>query len=540
MWLAEPSSVLRVCDQLAAGGWVEAIERGPGRHGVSNAFFVYLRDPDGHRIELYTCDYYTGDPDHPPKRWSVTDPRAGRSGARARPTAGTRSPRSCSDLDGGSSRRAPRASTSARRSWPERAGAAARPGVGSRGCGAWSWCRRCSRRGCVRGRGRSEGRERLGPAGRGRAARRTPDRAERRLSVDRGARPPRRDTAPRRAHRRTADRRLPAPAGAGARRRAGRRAALPARTRRGAPADRRGRRHRLRHRARLRPGLQRPGAVALRAGRGECGGGAARPRHPRRGPALPRGPVPGRRQRPVLGAVGRHLRDAAHRLLHARRPAAAGRAVGDGARQPRDVRAGRAGVVPVLRPERHDVPGVPAAVRPAARPRSRARRAGQRGGRLRRGRSPAGPDLHDAAAAGHRARAQVPARVDDDPPAAVRHRRRARRPVLRRRQPDAPARRPGRGRPAGLRHDHLRPPAPAADPRLRRRAAQPADDRQRRDAARHGLRRERHRHQRRRRPGRERGRPAGVGLQRARARAPRRVAARPRTTSRAASSRAAS
>src|SRR3954447_7919873 len=75
MWLAEPSSVLRVCDQLAAAGFVDAIERGPGRHGVSNAFFVYLRDPDAHRIELYTCDYYTGDPDHPPKRWSVTDPR---------------------------------------------------------------------------------------------------------------------------------------------------------------------------------------------------------------------------------------------------------------------------------------------------------------------------------------------------------------------------------------------------------------------------------------------------------------------------------
>jgi 3,4-dihydroxyphenylacetate 2,3-dioxygenase len=75
MWLAEPSAVLRVCDQLAAAGHVHAIERGPGRHGVSNAFFVYLRDPDGHRIELYTCDYYTGDPDHPPLRWSVTDPR---------------------------------------------------------------------------------------------------------------------------------------------------------------------------------------------------------------------------------------------------------------------------------------------------------------------------------------------------------------------------------------------------------------------------------------------------------------------------------
>lgn len=75
MLVAEPAAVIRVCDQLAAAGHVGAIERGPGRHGVSNAFFVYLRDPDGHRIELYTCDYYTGDPDHPAKRWSVTDPR---------------------------------------------------------------------------------------------------------------------------------------------------------------------------------------------------------------------------------------------------------------------------------------------------------------------------------------------------------------------------------------------------------------------------------------------------------------------------------
>jgi catechol 2,3-dioxygenase len=73
-WVGEPAGVLRACDQLAAGGHAHTIERGPGRHGVSNAFFVYLRDPDGHRIELYSCDYYTGDPDMPPKRWSVTDP----------------------------------------------------------------------------------------------------------------------------------------------------------------------------------------------------------------------------------------------------------------------------------------------------------------------------------------------------------------------------------------------------------------------------------------------------------------------------------
>jgi len=75
LYVAEPAGVLRACDQIAAAYHSDAIERGPGRHGVSNAFFVYLRDPDGHRIELYACDYYTGDPDHEPLRWSVNDPR---------------------------------------------------------------------------------------------------------------------------------------------------------------------------------------------------------------------------------------------------------------------------------------------------------------------------------------------------------------------------------------------------------------------------------------------------------------------------------
>ena len=84
-WVAEPAGILRACDQLAAAGHARAIERGPGRHGVSNAFFVYLRDPDGHRIELYACDYYTGDPDLEPLRWSVND-------VRCRSFWGTRAP----------------------------------------------------------------------------------------------------------------------------------------------------------------------------------------------------------------------------------------------------------------------------------------------------------------------------------------------------------------------------------------------------------------------------------------------------------------
>ena len=71
----EPHSVLRICDIIGALHIEDCIERGPGRHGVSNAFYVYLRDPDGHRLEIYTSDYYTGDPDHPVLRWSVLDPR---------------------------------------------------------------------------------------------------------------------------------------------------------------------------------------------------------------------------------------------------------------------------------------------------------------------------------------------------------------------------------------------------------------------------------------------------------------------------------
>jgi 3,4-dihydroxyphenylacetate 2,3-dioxygenase len=71
----ESHQVLRVCDILGSLREEGHIERGPGRHGVSNAFYVYLRDPDGHRLEIYTSDYFTGDPDHPVLRWDVRDPR---------------------------------------------------------------------------------------------------------------------------------------------------------------------------------------------------------------------------------------------------------------------------------------------------------------------------------------------------------------------------------------------------------------------------------------------------------------------------------
>lgn len=75
MFAHEASNVLRICDIFGSLHEEAHVERGPGRHGVSNAFYVYLRDPDGHRVEIYTSDYYTGDPDHPTLRWNVHDPR---------------------------------------------------------------------------------------------------------------------------------------------------------------------------------------------------------------------------------------------------------------------------------------------------------------------------------------------------------------------------------------------------------------------------------------------------------------------------------
>jgi len=72
-WVADRDSVAQACDILAGAGEDYRIERGPGRHGISNAFFLYLRDPDGHRLELFTGDYYTGDPDFEPIGWVLSD-----------------------------------------------------------------------------------------------------------------------------------------------------------------------------------------------------------------------------------------------------------------------------------------------------------------------------------------------------------------------------------------------------------------------------------------------------------------------------------
>ena len=58
-----------VCDLATSMGFADNIEFGPGRHGPGHALFVYLRDPDGHRIELFNTHYQCMDIDDEPVRW---------------------------------------------------------------------------------------------------------------------------------------------------------------------------------------------------------------------------------------------------------------------------------------------------------------------------------------------------------------------------------------------------------------------------------------------------------------------------------------
>ena len=72
-WVPTPLNIIDLLDLMSTTGWLANIERGPGRHGISNAFFLYVRDPDGHRIEIYCSDYQTVDPDLEPIKWDLKD-----------------------------------------------------------------------------------------------------------------------------------------------------------------------------------------------------------------------------------------------------------------------------------------------------------------------------------------------------------------------------------------------------------------------------------------------------------------------------------
>ena len=74
-WVPTPLNIIDLLDLMSTTGYLTNIERGPGRHGISNAFFLYIRDKDGHRTEIYCSDYQTCDPDLEPIKWDLKDPQ---------------------------------------------------------------------------------------------------------------------------------------------------------------------------------------------------------------------------------------------------------------------------------------------------------------------------------------------------------------------------------------------------------------------------------------------------------------------------------
>jgi catechol 2,3-dioxygenase len=53
--------IMRACDVAGRLGFGDNVEFGPGRHSLGHSYYVYLLDPDGHRIELLPPPIYCGD-----------------------------------------------------------------------------------------------------------------------------------------------------------------------------------------------------------------------------------------------------------------------------------------------------------------------------------------------------------------------------------------------------------------------------------------------------------------------------------------------
>jgi catechol 2,3-dioxygenase len=70
--VSESRDIFTACDFAGIEGYGDGVERGPGRHGPGGMLFVYLRDPDGHRVEVFNSHYQTIDIEIEPVRWDAT------------------------------------------------------------------------------------------------------------------------------------------------------------------------------------------------------------------------------------------------------------------------------------------------------------------------------------------------------------------------------------------------------------------------------------------------------------------------------------
>jgi catechol 2,3-dioxygenase len=69
----EVHHLLHACDLAGELGFGASVERGPGRHGPGHAMYVYMRDPDGHRVELFNTHYQIMDIENEPIAWDPSD-----------------------------------------------------------------------------------------------------------------------------------------------------------------------------------------------------------------------------------------------------------------------------------------------------------------------------------------------------------------------------------------------------------------------------------------------------------------------------------
>jgi catechol 2,3-dioxygenase len=66
-YLDTPEGILRAADVFVDND--VPIDAGPGKHGLTQAFFVYVFEPGGNRIELFSGGYSINDPDWQPVIW---------------------------------------------------------------------------------------------------------------------------------------------------------------------------------------------------------------------------------------------------------------------------------------------------------------------------------------------------------------------------------------------------------------------------------------------------------------------------------------
>jgi len=67
----ESHLIFTACDLAGNFGYASSVDRGPGRHGPGGMLYVYLLDPDGHRVELCDGHYQTIDTEVEPVRWEA-------------------------------------------------------------------------------------------------------------------------------------------------------------------------------------------------------------------------------------------------------------------------------------------------------------------------------------------------------------------------------------------------------------------------------------------------------------------------------------